>query len=102
MVQFKKDLNYDGQKYTVKIPFMPSIEMVPPNLAVSKRVLNNVLSGLKQKNAMEAYYKYFETQLNSGILEEVPREIPTAELKFIPYFPVYPKSIDQNQLSKID
>ena len=87
--EFNKNIVFKNNRYHVKLPWKETIDMVPSNHIVARKVLDRVVHDLQSKGLFDDYSNVFKQQLVEGIVEKVdifPSEY--ANHIFIPHRPV--------------
>ncbi|VDK40503.1 unnamed protein product, partial [Cylicostephanus goldi] len=76
--------------YYVRFPYKENHPPLPTNEAIARKRLTSVLSSLKLKpNILQEYEKILQDQLEKGIIEEIPNQLPAQGLlHYIPHQPV--------------
>ena len=75
MKQFKSDVQFNGKRYVVKLPFKPDHEFLPDNRRMCERRLNNLCKQFEKKpDQCKLYDQLFDSYLEDRIIEEVPPE----------------------------
>ena len=70
--KFKSSVGHNGERYEVSLPRKELHEPLPDNLFIAKKRLISLKKRLKEHpDVLEQYNKYFQEQLESGIIERV-------------------------------
>ena len=84
--QFAANIQLQGGKYHVKLPWKDSVNQVKNNFPVALAVLNRVKERLRKKGLLGEYDSVLEQQLAEGIIEPVRIDTsPSSSQVFIPY-----------------
>ena len=74
MKSFKSDIQFNGKRYVVKLPFKIDHEFLPDNRRNCERRLNTLCKQLKKKpEQYKLYDQLFREYERDGIIEQVPR-----------------------------
>lgn len=70
--KFKSSVSHNGERYEVSLPRKELHEPLPDNLFIAKKRLVSLKKRLKEHpDVLEQYNKYFDEQLESGVIERV-------------------------------
>ena len=75
MEQFKKEVEFNGSKYVVKLPFKSEHEFLPDNRRSSERRLDTLCKFFdKQPLHCDSYDKLIKQYERDGVIEKVPSD----------------------------
>ena len=88
---FQQTIRYDGQRYTVRLPWREDHRALPDNYSLSEKRLQSTLKKLqKSPEILKEYNAVIQEQLQKGIIEEVPttEHDVVGEVHYLPHHPV--------------
>ena len=84
--RLKNTLNYDGERYTSKLPFVKNPDLLPDNYILAKHRTDNLLKNLrKQPELLKEYDRIISEYIKEGILEEMPIDFKTKSVHYLPH-----------------
>ena len=84
--RLKNTLNYDGERYTSKSPFVKNPDLLADNFILAKQRTDNLLKNLrKQFELLKEYDQIISDHIKEGILEEVPIGFKTSNVHYLPH-----------------
>ena len=84
--RLKNTLNYDGERYTSKLPFVKNPDLLPDNYILAKHRTDNLLKNLrKQPELLKEYDRIISDYIKDMILEEVPIDFKTVNVHCLPH-----------------
>jgi hypothetical protein len=89
--KFEKNIEHDGTRYVVTLPFKPDHELLPDNYNISEARLKSLKGRLISKEIFEDYDNIFQEYEKVGIIERVPAEEiakGTGTTHYLPHRPV--------------
>ena len=87
--KFEDTVSFDGERYSVQLPWKSDRATLQTNRSLCERRLNAQLKRLKKEpEILKKYDDVIKDQIKQGIIEEVP-DLPTGErIHFLPHHPV--------------
>ena len=83
---FKKDITFNENRYTVKLPVKDNIDTIDDNFELSKGRLKSLYNKfIKDNDFFEEYNKVFEGQLADSIIEKVTDDSLTDKIHYLPH-----------------
>ena len=95
-------VSHDGQHYEVGLPWKENCMPPSDNYGLSVSRLRSLHNNLRRKPALlKEYDGIIHKQCKSGIIERVPDEVPTEEIKEIHYLPHHAVVRKDRETSKV-
>ena len=89
---FKGTLNYDGERYISRLPFVENPEELPCKYILTKNRTENLIKKLrKDPELLKEYSNIIDEYIQEGILEEVPTIHKTNAVHYLPHRAVVPE-----------
>ena len=83
------NISFDGQHYSVGLPWKTGHEPVPSKYGNAIVRLKSQLNKLhRTPELLEQYESIIHDQLKDGIIEEVPRDLQVSKVSYLPHQPV--------------
>ena len=84
--EFEQDLQFDGERYVVKLPIKPHHEVLPDNHENSVNRLKSITSKLQKNTSLFAEYdKIIKNYIKEGIVETVQTHGAPCEVHHFPH-----------------
>ena len=83
------NISFDGQRYSVGLPWKTAHDPVPSNYGNARVRLKSQLNKLhRTPKVLEQYDSIIHDQLKDGIIEEVPGDLQVSKVSYLPHQPV--------------
>jgi hypothetical protein len=97
--EFVENIKFNGNRYSVKLPWRDGHENLPSNFELSLgRLKSQVLKPRKEPDILGEYDKIIAEQINSGIVEKISDEEDCATVHYIPHFALIRKEAKTTKL----
>jgi hypothetical protein len=97
--EFVENIKFNGNRYSVKLPWRDGHENLPSNFELSLgRLKSQVRKLRKEPDILGEYDKVIAEQINSGIVEKISDEDDCATVHYIPHLAVVRKEAKTTKL----
>ena len=96
---FENDLEFTGERYSVKLPFKPMTELEPDNFITSKKRLSSLKHKLDcNRKLKEQYNNILQHYENEGIIEKVIEVCEPGTSHYLPHRAVIKENRDTSKV----
>ena len=99
---FENDLEFTGERYSVKLPFKPMTELIPDNFITSKKRLSSLTHKLYcNQKLKEQYDNILKDYEKEGIIEKVNEVCEPGTSHYLPHRAVIKENRDTSKVRTV-